>query len=325
MGGIILLLLLAYDLFKSVIRSSGSPLVKIIQSVIDTLSFMLFKLTNRRIVLIWTGSWIIVTLFFVWIVLLYIGWLCIFHGDHHAILRQIDQSPASFEERIYFTGFTISTLGIGDYIPNETLWQFLTTIASLSGFSLITFVVSFIISITQKQEARKQMALHIHYLGETPQVILKQMWDEEKQMFTGEALNNILPLLIQVQQQQQDQPLLNSFHGSSELRSLELALAKLDEALSMALFATQLDTFPPQFIQARRVLSDYIADFDMPINFDEHVSPPLPEHRELESLGLPLKSTVKVLSAYAELDQRRIILNSLLHRAGWQWSTTFMK
>jgi hypothetical protein len=276
---------------------------------------LLYRLTGKRVFLMWASSLLIVGLVVVWIVLLYIGWLAIFSGHELAVVRGQDQSPASFGERVYFTGFTISTLGVGDYVPRGAFWQFVTTLSAISGFTLVTFIISFLLSVASQQTLRRKLALHIHYIGATPQAIVRDSWDAERGKLSGGVIESVFSDLVQFQGQQLDQPIFNRFHGPSRMRSIELSLAILDEALTIALCVLRTDP-PPEFWQARRLMTDYIDTLDDP---DADSSPPLPDLTGLYESGIPVADEGEVQAAYADVEDRRRKLYMLVTSTGWAW------
>ncbi|XVH33461.1 ion channel (plasmid) [Haloferacaceae archaeon DSL9] len=49
---------------------------------------------------------------------------------------------------MYFTGYTIFTLGNGDFYPTAANWQVTTVLTSASGLLLITLIVTYVLACT---------------------------------------------------------------------------------------------------------------------------------------------------------------------------------
>ncbi len=80
--------------------------------------------------------------------------------------------PASFGEAVYFVDYSISTLGLGDIIATSTLWWALTDVMASSGFFLLTFAITFVVSVSQTRSARRQFALQLYRAGTDAQTLV---------------------------------------------------------------------------------------------------------------------------------------------------------
>lgn len=98
-----------------------------------------------------------------WFLMLWAGWLIVFSSSPQAVLEGSSGNPAPFWSRVYFSGYTLSTLGIGDYQPGTQFYQVLTAFASLSSFFLITLIISFFVPMVQGEMQRRRLALHITF------------------------------------------------------------------------------------------------------------------------------------------------------------------
>ncbi|MFP4322995.1 MAG: potassium channel family protein [Anaerolineales bacterium] len=315
--GLALLLILAFDLFITIVQGNEGPASRAAQSAIQRLLLKLHHMTGQRRFLIWSSSMLILSLVFIWITLLYGGWWLMFMADEQAIIHSSDELPADPVERIYFTGFTISTLGVGDYVPQGHPWQFMTTLAALTGFFFVTFIISFLVSVTQKQELRRKLALHIHHLGKTPQDMILQHWDKDKGRIEGTGLDVVLPDLVEFEQQHLEQPILNRFHGASQQTSAELALVILDETLTLAEMVVQ-PPLAPHFQHTRNAISNYLASQE-DLEADHVDPPPPPDLSALRASDIPLHDEATIQEAYAGLAKRRRKLRALVASTGWDW------
>lgn len=316
--GIGVLLFLAFDLFTTIAQSNEGLASRMVQALMHHLLTQLYRLTHRRVFLAWASTVLILGLLLTWSALLYVGWLLIFSSDGDSVLRSQDQTPATFWNLVYFTGFTISTLGVGDYVPNGGFWQFMTTIAALSGFFLLTFIISFLLSVIQKQALRRKLAMHIHHLGQTPQAIIMNHWDSREGQLLNNALDALISDLVQFEQQQLNQPILNRFHERSKRQSIELALVTLDEALTLGEHAAAV-ALPTQARHARKIITGYLDSLNhLPFTDD---APPIPDLTPLRTANMPLFDEQTIEAAYAALRSRRQKLQALLKSTGLTWET----
>lgn len=105
--------------------------------------------------LLTTVGWIIlIGLVLVWLFLTWFGWTLVFSTTDTAVVTATSKELATLWERIYFTGFTISTLGMGDYQPQGIFWQMAIAIASANGFVLVTLGVAYLLPLSAAREMK---------------------------------------------------------------------------------------------------------------------------------------------------------------------------
>jgi hypothetical protein len=54
-------------------------------------------------------------------------------------------SPTTVVNKIFYTGYTLSTLGLGDMEPEGNFWDILTAILSFTGLILISIAITYLI------------------------------------------------------------------------------------------------------------------------------------------------------------------------------------
>ena len=88
------------------------------------------------------GWLILLTTPLVWFSLTWIAWILIFNPIDPSVVNGSTQLPATIWQLIYFVGYTLSTLGLGDYQPQGTVWQLATAIASVNGFFIVSLSIT---------------------------------------------------------------------------------------------------------------------------------------------------------------------------------------
>lgn len=133
--GIFLLLIVMHDFFFTTLSGSGAGFLSENFSILSDKVIQFFtRLFGRRtydyqgllVNLVILGAW----LFFIWV-----GLYLIFSWNPQAITNS-DGRIANGWERLYFTGYTISTLGIGNFKPTTPFFELLTSCFSFFGFFL---------------------------------------------------------------------------------------------------------------------------------------------------------------------------------------------
>lgn len=133
---------------------------------------------NSRLLTL-SGPVILVLSFGVWIVLLWTGWTLLFASAENSLMDTVNARHISWSELVYYTGYTIFTLGNGDLIPRSGLWQIVTTLASASGMLFITLSVTYILSVLGAVTQKRAFANNVSGLGTQSTEILRASWDGE--------------------------------------------------------------------------------------------------------------------------------------------------
>jgi hypothetical protein len=256
------------------------------------------------------------------VILFWLGWLLIFLGQPQAVVNPETGLPADLMERIYFTGFTISTLGVGDFHPQGAFWQIMTSICTLSGFFLLTFIISFFVSISEEQAFRYRLATYLYHAGRTPQKLILTFWDEETRTVEQDFSDNLLDDVVQFEQRHQHLPLLHRFHGPTRKLSVEINIVVLDEALSIMMHSLNLP-ITPSLRLTREAISGYLANQEDHNLLGQGEPPPIPSLDELRQRNLPVVSDEQYQQNMESIADRRHKLQALVERAGFQWSEVF--
>ena len=317
--GICSILLVTIDVVATNTTKIGEGiLTKWWQQSICRLFYFSYRYVPNRSLLVWSGAWIVLGMVLIWILFLWIGWIAIFCSDPEAIVNSSTQESADFWARVYFAGFSISGLGTGDYVPQGSFWQVLTAIASLNGLLLTSMIISFLVPIAQAEAHRRRVALYIFYTGKTAQDLLLQTWNPEKQTVLEPLITNLTADLIELDQKHASFPVLHRFSNCRRKESIAVAIAALDEALTIAKFG-QIGTFSPQFDVARRSISGYLSSLkDVGLHPAKEV-PPTPSLTVLREANLPLVSDSILSKRLHSITKRRRHLRALVEQSGWFW------
>lgn len=165
-----------------------------------------------------------------WVVLLAVGWGLVFAGLPGAVIDGSSGAPADLFSRLYFAGFNLFTLGVGDYRPSGPLAQALTVAASASGLLGITLAITYLGPVASGGVSRRALAGEISLLGQTPDEIVQTARAEGPEGFAA-RLEGLAPAILKVAEQHLAYPVLSYFHSPEPRLALPLRLACLYEAL----------------------------------------------------------------------------------------------
>ncbi|WP_291426333.1 potassium channel family protein [Deinococcus sp.] len=148
----------------------------------------------------------------------------------------------------YVTAYSISTLGIGDVVPNGGLARVIMVAAAGSGFVLITIAITYIPSVYSALERMTALAFEIHRFigrsdGQTPVDVVVLAVSTDSLSELSSWLASTTTALSQVVQADDEFPLLHFFHMPYE-RALPLALADLLEVVTLCRTLLSPEVYP---------------------------------------------------------------------------------
>ncbi len=115
-------------------------------------------------VLSFTGPALVVILASVWILLYVAGFgLIIWPELGDAIQASQGSTPTDFTAALYYSGYSFSTLGTGDLVPQTGFYRVLMVLKAALGFSFFTLVITYILSIYEAIRARNVFGLQAHH------------------------------------------------------------------------------------------------------------------------------------------------------------------
>ena len=199
--------------------------------------------------------------FALWAALLWVGWTLVFCGSSEATLDAKTMQPASLVGRAYFAGFTLTTLGIGDIVPGQGVWQLATTMAAASGLLMATLCVTYAFSVITALNARRSIGAAVAHLGASPEAILSLLRDGGAQPLSAH-LQSLTNQLQSAAMQHGAYPVLAYSHVSEFRRSFARAVAILGEASILLEYAIERgETLPPAvYVPLREAVELTICD-----------------------------------------------------------------
>lgn len=268
------------------------------------------------------GTPILLGTVFCWIVMLFAGYLMIFSAAAGAVVRSSDGMTADFAQRFYFTGYTLFTLGLGDFVPGGNGWRVVTVIATMNGLFLVTLAITYLLPVISATAQTGQLAAVISSRDQPAGAHSAGLGREG---FSG--LTNYLTQITQMidlhTQRHLAYPVLHYFHSGERRTAVAPSLAVLQDALIILsagvapgerLRAIDLEPAARALEGLLRVLRDhYVSPADEP--------PPFADLAPLREGGIPLVAEAEFRRRLEEYREVRCLFRSYVKFGGWQWDT----
>ena len=243
----------------------------------------------------------------IWIAFLWAGWTLLFASAENVLLDTVDARQISWSELIYYTGYTIFTLGNGDFIPQGSLWQIATTLASASGMLFITLSVTYVLSVLGAVTQKRTFATSVNGLGTQGTEILQTSWDGDAFRGLEIPLNTVATQLNTLTANHKAYPILHYFYSGQPAQAPTTSITVLDEALTLLRFGVAEQNRPDEILikQVRSSVQSYLEIVGSAYIEPADRSPPPPDIATLREMDIPAVSDEEFASSITELDERR--------------------
>jgi len=325
--GCVLLIIVFMDAAATAVRSEGGG--RLTRLFVELAWRALIRVKRRRRLshrtLSYAGTGFLLTLLLVWIGLVWLGWTLVFSSHPHAVVSNLTGQPATFFERLYFAGSTVLTLGLGDFRPNGTFWELLTIVAGISGYSIAALSVAYILPVFQAAIKKREMAMFIGSLGDSPQDIVSNYAQTPGTL--QNHLNNLTKDIIATCEAHRAYPVLHFFHSSRAVASFSLKIATLDEALTILQSAMKRGPVIEKGIAKplRRSISLLLNTIEEAHMEPSEEAPPIPDPQPLQDHHLELVPEVEYIEVFEHLLTRRKALKGLVTSHGWSWDELYQR
>lgn len=321
--GILVVVVTAADFFYTTVSFNGAGFIaRSVSTAIAALFLWCNKKTDSRFLFKFSGMTHILAQVALWIGLLWFGLFLLLMGDPMSVLHAASGAPASGVNKFYFSGYVLSTLGNGQYIPNGGGWQIAVAAFSFAGFIFITTAMTYLMNLTTAVIRKRKLSLFISNLGETPEEIVTNSYSGEG----FERLTNVAPTLQQMinehSQNHYAHPGVHYFYSIPRAESLSVNLTNLDEALTIMQYRIKEGKAPVQnLLPLRDAIDKFLEMIEHHfIRSFEVDGEDIPNIRFLQERGIPVNDEIADESA---VKKRRSLLAGLLQSTGWSWEDIY--
>lgn len=322
-GGLALVAGTMLDALWTTLTSGGAgPLTSRLTSLLWHGALSVHRRSPRHGLLTLAGMVIVLAVVASWIVGLWAGWSLLFAADPAAVSHADTGRAASASGRIYFSGYTLFTLGIGDYVPREGFWQVVTALASLNGLFLITLSITYLVPVVSAAAEKRRLAVSIYDLGSSAAEVLRRAWNGGGFEALDSYLAQLHPMIEMHAERHLTYPVLHYFHGARRRAALGPSLAVLDEALLLLTAAVDPSVRPPPLTieAARNGVAGLLTTLHHRYFRPAEAPPPPPSLEPLRAAGIPTVSDEEFEAAVERQREHRTLLRAFVEDGGWSWA-----
>ncbi|AYC30568.1 potassium channel family protein [Paenisporosarcina cavernae] len=295
------------------------PLTKRMASI----TWKILKRLTKKVptILSLSGPLILTLTITIWVLLIWMGWTFVYAGSGTSITDTTDNQPISWVERIYYTGYTIITLGNGEYTPKEGGWQIASILASGTGMLLITMSVTYILSVINSVTQQRSFADSVTAMGESGVEIVKNSWKRKDFRNADLLMNSFASQLSSLADQKMAYPILQYYYSENSRKAIAPALARLDDAVTIWQFGIPEESVPNQLLlqQVRSGIVSYLDTFEENVGNASDDSPPSIDLVEIQTAHLPVVSLEAFEEEVAALEDHRRKLLQLVQEEDREW------
>lgn len=320
--GLCILLIITFDLIRTALSVSGPGfLSRRISKTIWRGLLMTSDYSGTKRILEMGGAIILVSIIFSWLLLIWLSSSLLFISQPDSLMNVETNTSASISSKIFYTGYTLSTLGLGDMEPDGPFWEILTAILGFTGLILISIAITYLISVVSAEIQKRRISVYINTLGCSVDEILLNYWNGKDFKELDAPFVNLTSLIILHAQNHKAYSVLHFFHTSEKKEAFVLNITNLDEVLTILLTHIDASQRPSSNVLdgLRKAISSYLITLPSVFITPAKEAPPDFLFRKVEKMGIPVIQNEHTLAEYARLTGRRKLLLSLINDDGWEW------
>lgn len=221
--------ILAFVLFDLIVTTltmdGGGPISNWLAYHNSKLCRKVNSITRSSHVFMMSGSMTLCVVILFWVAATWLGWTLVFSWDVMALTRDGSERPADFIERLYFAGYTITTIGYGDFRAVSPPGQIASVIAGINGLSLLTLGVTYGIQVLTAVAEKRRVAVLLHTLESV--YMPDKNSEPEQYACLGRELSKLDADIAGVAQKYLAYPIIHFFPDRSPHSALPLKIAIL--------------------------------------------------------------------------------------------------
>lgn len=320
--GFLLIFISLYDFYITTLTVAGSgPLSKRVARFTWRVFIRIHHWRGTQGVLSAAGPSIILILIFIWFSLCWLGWFLVFCGTETAVVSANTLFPATLIERAYYAGYTLITIGYGDFKTPYSFEQLSSVIAGFNGFFLISLSITYSVPVVSAAVSKRKLALQISAIGLTTAQIVEHGKGSGDFTFLSKQLQEMTSSIADITEQYLAYPVLHYFHNYYRPTVFTLNMVRLDEAITLVTqaFPTLSGDVKMQFRASQYVMDSFLDTLEHSYIKRGDVMPPPPDCHGIYALHDATYSGEELMARIQQQGRRKRLL-AFVKDGGWSWN-----
>ncbi|HEY9185345.1 MAG TPA: ion channel [Salegentibacter sp.] len=311
--GILLLLIAIHDFFFTTLSGSGAGILSRNISVIADKIIKIGVKVFGRSAYNYNGLFVNLLILFSWLLLIWIGLFLVYTSNPEAITNSSGRI-ANHWERLYFTSYTLSTLGMGNFNPTTPVFELLTGSFSFFGFIFFTSAMTYFLSVASALVNKRSLSKSIYGLGKRPQEIAKNILSFNAS-FSYQQILDLQKMIDRHSVNHHAYPVVHFYRQEKKKDSFGINIARLDEAVTILLNSHERNKFHEELLLLRTSLSGFFEDMEGNFSPNQSTAKDITDSFNFPQLDFE-KNT-------KDLQKRRRITGGLLVSENFNWKDVY--
>lgn len=295
-----------------------------ITSRVTTWIWKVFRLiipSRKHKLLSLAGPIILATTVVMWIFFIWLGWTLIFYSNESSLYIPNDPAVMGFEDVSWYVSYTMFTVGNGDFLPSEGLWQIMSGLVAFTGMAMVTLSITYILQVISAVNNKRAFSSEVTGIGKTPEAFVIKQWTGENFGAIELQLSSLSSQLAKLNEQHLSFPILHYYHAARVEKSMDVAVAILDDALNIIKLGMDQKNSPPETIvsSARQSVDSFLTTIHMAFIKPAKDSPRIPELKRVKNQGVPVVEDSEFERKIEKEEKRRKLLLGLINNGSWRW------
>lgn len=255
-----------------------------------------------------------------WIVFIWLGWSMMFYAREGSLASSEGVLP-DFIGTMWYVAYTMFTVGNGDFLPQGSSWQFLSSFVAFSGMGLVTLSITYLMQIISAVVTKRSFASQVTSIAKAADKFVAAQWTGSGFGEIVLQLNALSGQLATLNEQHLAYPILHYYHAKNADKSSAIALPVLDDSLTIIMECVEEKYRPAEtiLISCRASVTSYLKTLKAAHIHAKKTVPPLPDWDALKSAGVPVCNKESFVQIFKEHADRRKLLFGLTENAAWRW------
>lgn len=320
--GLFILLFTITDLINTSLSVSGTGfLSRRLSTGIWKLLLVIHRRWRAKRILGMGGVIILMSILINWLLLIWLSASLLFISQAESLMNVETNTATTIVSKIFYAGYTLSTLGLGDIEPVGPFWELLTATLSFTGLISISIAITYLIPVVSAEIVKRRISVYITTLGSSVEEILLNFWNGKDFKELELPFGNLTNLIILHAQNHKAYSVLHYFHAKDRKEAFVLNITNLDEVLTILLTRIPVHHRPGfnNIMGLRKAISSYLITLPAVFITPAKEVPPVLPLKKLEDCGIEIIWDQKAEATVVHLSARRRLLLSLIKDDGWEW------